>query len=209
MMLYRYLVDLIHLTKSESQVWWYHGDRQARQWVRGELPNMILVEDSVSPFRETDMVNVQWTKLMASDVRRLQKEGLKVNVFVVSRPWLYSYYWCSGVNSVTTNHAHRLSQIPSPTYHISKWKYAAAAMSANLISFFTIVVLISLLYDQGSKGSSVQPTRGEVSVMSEVHPLMAPDGLSGNEGDAVGGGTEGERALERNNFLENHNKISH
>ena len=50
--------------------------------------------------------------------RLFHKSNNVLNVWVVNSAWLYSLYWCMGVNSVTTNFVHTFSKMKAPVWHL-------------------------------------------------------------------------------------------
>jgi glycerophosphoryl diester phosphodiesterase len=62
-------------------------------------------------------------------ISNYRKAGLWVNLWTIDEPWLYSFFWLNGLDSVTTNNVHTLSRlalpmlaIPTPVY-LAVWAF--------------------------------------------------------------------------------------
>lgn len=48
--------------------------------------------------------------------RKLRRNNVTVNLWVVNQPWLFSLMWCVGASSVTTNSCHLLKEMKHPCW---------------------------------------------------------------------------------------------
>uniref|UniRef100_L7N2X2 GP-PDE domain-containing protein n=1 Tax=Xenopus tropicalis TaxID=8364 RepID=L7N2X2_XENTR len=49
-------------------------------------------------------------------LEKIRQKNISVNLYVVNEPWLFSYVWCAGATSVTSNACHLLKDIQRPQW---------------------------------------------------------------------------------------------
>ncbi|KFH04515.1 glycerophosphodiester phosphodiesterase family protein [Toxoplasma gondii MAS] len=138
-------IDLVRKTKCSRHLWWLQDKRQE---VKKEFPDVTIVTAADRHFRHdadnlTDVLNVEWVQLDAQLIKMWNERGYWVNAYVVSQPWLLSYFWCAGVDSVTTNSCSRLNAMDAPVQHIS-WN--AFLWYVAILDLICILLFIGLLY---------------------------------------------------------------
>jgi hypothetical protein len=52
-----------------------------------------------------------------------QQAGMKVNLYVVDEPWLFSQAWLAGADSLTSNNVHSLAALDHPVFSLTYLKY--------------------------------------------------------------------------------------
>ncbi|PFH37744.1 glycerophosphodiester phosphodiesterase family protein [Besnoitia besnoiti] len=169
-------IDLVRKTRSSRYLWWLQGKRLE---MKKEFPDITIVTAADRHFQHdddnlTDILNVEWVELDAQLTRTWNEKGYWVNSYVVSQPWLLSYFWCAGVGSVTTNSCHRLKAMDAPVYVLS---WSAFLWCSAIWDLFCIFLLVCLLY-LCVYGASDCP--GSLTTVAPAELIMTPDA---NEGE--------------------------
>ncbi|XP_052783647.1 glycerophosphodiester phosphodiesterase domain-containing protein 5-like [Mya arenaria] len=87
------------------------------------------------------LVNLQHSQFDSDLAREYQKHGLQLAVYIVDSEWLYSYYWCAGVDMVASNYCHTLGKMSSPIWRMSPRFYLAVWVTVDVISAALIVIM--------------------------------------------------------------------
>ncbi len=120
----------IHQAGLDSRIW-FLAKGEEKALIASSAPGMILVygADYRNPPVAQKLVelgyqilNVEYG-LPLERVLKDQQAGLKVNLYVVDEPWLFSRAWLAGVDSLTTNNVHSLVALGHPVFSLSYAKY--------------------------------------------------------------------------------------
>uniref|UniRef100_A0A803JEG5 Glycerophosphodiester phosphodiesterase domain containing 2 n=1 Tax=Xenopus tropicalis TaxID=8364 RepID=A0A803JEG5_XENTR len=90
-----------------------------------------------------EAVNMPYN-LSLEKIRSYRQKNISVNLYVVNEPWLFSYVWCAGATSVTSNACHLLKNIQrpqwvlDPQYYVIIWIVVDAISLAHVIWAFII-----------------------------------------------------------------------
>ncbi len=118
--------ERIEASTVQRQVWLILDEKQAGDF-RVNHPEITRVRGlSSDSFTSPDelvsqgyqVVNVD-KGIRNADIEAYQQAGLKVNIYVVDEPWLFSQFWLKGVNSLTSNNIHELSKLNRPIFAMS------------------------------------------------------------------------------------------
>ncbi len=126
--------DLIKNAKVEDQVWLILEPNQIQR-IYQETPGITRVagvnsgvENSAGFFVDLGYQVINTDKAISREaIHEYQTAGLKVNVYVIDEPWLFSQFWLDGVNSITSNNIHNLKDLKAPvvclslTYYVILW----------------------------------------------------------------------------------------
>ncbi|PHJ24041.1 glycerophosphodiester phosphodiesterase family protein [Cystoisospora suis] len=141
-------IDLMRKTNSSGHMWWL---QEKRKEVKEEFPDVTIVTPADRHFKGdadnlTDILNVEWVEVDARLAQEWIRQGFWVHPYVVSQPWLLSYYWCAGAGSVTTNSCHRLGPLTAPVYALSwnayLWCVGILDIACLLILFFILFMCL-------------------------------------------------------------------
>lgn len=86
-----------------------------------------------------DAVNLSYTNISVSDIRLYRQDNISVNLFVVNKPWLFSYVWCAGATSVTTNACHLLKDVKQPIWLMDPDNYLIVWIIADIVALIHII----------------------------------------------------------------------
>ena len=139
--------NMIHQAGLDSRIWFLaKGER--REMVAASAPGMVLTygadyrrppEASELTQQGYQIVNVEYG-LPVERIQKYQQAGLKVNLYVVDEPWMFSKMWLAGADSMTTDNVHTMVSLDKPLLDIPYSSYFTA------YSLFGIVTLaITLL----------------------------------------------------------------
>lgn len=99
--------------------------RDRRKWVYTHYPRMVQVtktqETDFEEFKDEHIqqINDDWSVPLET-FRKYQDANLTLNMYFVDSPLMFSYAWCLGAQSVTTDHCKLLSSLTSnPLYDVS------------------------------------------------------------------------------------------
>lgn len=84
-------------------------------------------------------------------LRLYRKNNLTTSVYLVNKAWLYSFYWCIGVDMITTDYCEVISKVDSPVWHLSPKSYLILWVVVDCLSAVAIVIMFLVqryrLYD--------------------------------------------------------------
>ena len=63
------------------------------------------------------IVNVDYG-LPVEWIQKYQQAGLKVILYVVDEPWMFSRFWLAGADSITTNNVHSMIALDRPAFSL-------------------------------------------------------------------------------------------
>uniref|UniRef100_M3YLJ7 GP-PDE domain-containing protein n=1 Tax=Mustela putorius furo TaxID=9669 RepID=M3YLJ7_MUSPF len=75
--------------------------------------------------------------------RDYKAANIKINLYLVNEPWLYSLAWCSKIHSVTTDNIHILSQLDQPYFLMTPGYYMFMWLLLDSVSAVLIVTVFS------------------------------------------------------------------
>jgi glycerophosphoryl diester phosphodiesterase len=120
----------IHQAGFDSRIWFLAKGAE-KELIASSAPGMILAFGA-------DYTNLPAAQALANEgyqilnveygfsleqVPRYQRAGIKVNLYVVDEPWLFSQAWLAGVDSLTTNNGHTLAALNHPVFGLAYAKY--------------------------------------------------------------------------------------
>ncbi|KAK3095074.1 hypothetical protein FSP39_009932 [Pinctada imbricata] len=134
--------------------------------VQQYYPSELLLRNNVS------YVNLQYSDISESNVRDYQKANISTIIYTVNTKWFYSYYWCLGVDAVSTNNCHILNAMEAPVWHLfntnlqSPRNYLILWITVDVMSFL-IVITAFIVQRIWWTGSSYNPEK--LSISSNEH----------------------------------------
>ncbi|KAG8448187.1 hypothetical protein GDO86_015324 [Hymenochirus boettgeri] len=72
-------------------------------------------------------------------IRSYRQKNITVNLYVINEPWLFSYAWCAGATSVTTNACHLLKDIQRPKWVLDPEYYLIIWLVTDILSFLHVI----------------------------------------------------------------------
>ncbi|KAM4697222.1 glycerophosphoinositol inositolphosphodiesterase GDPD2 [Rhinophrynus dorsalis] len=84
-------------------------------------------------------VNLSYNNLTVDEIRSYRQDNISVNLFVVNQPWLFSYVWCAGASSVTTNACQLLQKMQQPLWVLDPDNYLIVWIVADCISLIQVI----------------------------------------------------------------------
>uniref|UniRef100_A0A4W4G086 Glycerophosphodiester phosphodiesterase domain containing 2 n=1 Tax=Electrophorus electricus TaxID=8005 RepID=A0A4W4G086_ELEEL len=126
------------------QIWWLHEGH--RECVKKYYPGFHQVYPDQKTLRNDNgsWLNMKYSTLSAEEISDLRSRNVKVNLWVVNEPWLFSLLWCSGVSSVTTNSCHILKDMSQPDWHLTPHVYKIIWITADLVSLLLMFIFFLL-----------------------------------------------------------------
>lgn len=113
--------NMIHQAGFDSHIWFLAKGEQ-RRIVASTAPDMVLTYGAnyAEPPEAKELVE-QAYRIVNVDyglplewIHKYQQAGLKVNLYVVDEPWLFSKLWLAGADSLTTNNVHTMISLDNP-----------------------------------------------------------------------------------------------
>lgn len=49
-------------------------------------------------------------------IREYRNNNISLNIWIIDSPWIFSYFWCQGVSSVTTRRIDWLTPLQEPVW---------------------------------------------------------------------------------------------
>ncbi|KAK1804290.1 hypothetical protein P4O66_020017, partial [Electrophorus voltai] len=129
---------------SQDLIWWLHEGH--RECVKKYYPGFHQVYPDQKTLRNDNgsWLNMKYSTLSAEEISDLRSRNVKVNLWVVNEPWLFSLLWCSGVSSVTTNSCHILKDMSQPDWHLTPHVYKIIWITADLVSLLLMFIFFLL-----------------------------------------------------------------
>nr|XP_045748648.1 glycerophosphodiester phosphodiesterase domain-containing protein 4 [Mirounga angustirostris] len=173
----RHVVSVILDSKIEQHLifWLPNFDRQ---YVRNAAPGFQQVGRLFSIEHLTkeniSRINVDYKRLFHNGLRDYKAANIKINLYIVNEPWLYSLAWCCRIHSVTTDNIHILSQLNQPYFFMTPGYYMFMWLLMDSVSAVLIITIFyfhwqrkgereksqadsSLSLDQESSNLSIKP----------------------------------------------------
>lgn len=136
-------VDLVHEVgiNPRKVVWVYdkHSVNNAEDFITGA--RHLLTVDQMKE-KNIELLNAGFFQTDFKLFRKYQENNISINIYVINSPWLFSTYWCAGINTTTTNNIKDLFELDypvllvSPTIHITLWVLFDAATAITIILIF-------------------------------------------------------------------------
>ncbi|CAL9684282.1 unnamed protein product [Knipowitschia caucasica] len=129
----------------QSLVFWTPEEDRAE--VRKMAPGLIqsslvkpeshesLLRDGVSAML------VRYNQASTQEIREYSENHIRLTLFTVNDPWLYSVLWCSGVPSVSSEAPHILRNLPYPIWLMKPDEYCVLWVSVDLVSFAVVIAI--------------------------------------------------------------------
>ncbi|XP_029026767.1 glycerophosphodiester phosphodiesterase domain-containing protein 5 isoform X2 [Betta splendens] len=126
----------------QSLVMWTPDEHRAQ--VRQQAPGLIqasLEKQSPQTLQQDGIrrLLLRYNQANAREVREYSENEIRLTLYTVNEPWLYSVLWCSGVSSVSSEAPHILKKVPYPIWLMSPDEYCLMWVSADLISFAVVI----------------------------------------------------------------------
>ncbi|XP_052824133.1 glycerophosphodiester phosphodiesterase domain-containing protein 5 isoform X1 [Octopus bimaculoides] len=125
-----------------KQIWWFSKVYNSvyttnfTQTGTSYLPVEDLVKLHISNF------NARYDALSEDEILQYLESNITTNVYLVNTYWLFSLYWCLGVQSVTTDECHVLNKIEKPLWHLTPGTYLMTWVSVDIISAIIIITIL-------------------------------------------------------------------
>lgn len=139
-------LEVIHNESSilSSQVLWLPSDLRAL--VQEMDPELQQTSGSRLPLEELQSnnivkLNLHYSSMSSMLVREYAAVNISTNLYVISRPWLFSLAWCCGVQSVTTDAPQLLSTMRAPLLLMSPDEYNLMWILTDLVSLVLILLI--------------------------------------------------------------------
>ncbi|CAI9722823.1 phosphodiesterase domain-containing 5-like [Octopus vulgaris] len=137
------VIDVISKTGIPlKQIWWFTGHSKLEyttsftQTWRSYIPPEYLVKMKVFNF------NARYDTLSEDEILEYLESNITINVYIVNAHWLYSLYWCLGVQSVATDRCHILNKIEKPLWHLTPGTYLMTWVLVDIISAIIIITIL-------------------------------------------------------------------
>jgi glycerophosphoinositol inositolphosphodiesterase len=120
----------LHQAGLDSRIW-FLAKGEEKKLIASSAPGMVLAygADYANPPAAQALVeqgyqvlNVEYG-LPLERIPEDQQAGLKVNLYVVDEPWLFSQAWLAGVDSITTNNVHSMIALNQPAFGLTRTAY--------------------------------------------------------------------------------------
>ncbi|KAK3588449.1 hypothetical protein CHS0354_025105 [Potamilus streckersoni] len=115
--IHRIIEEIINSSVPHEQIYWLNRSRP-------DIPNnFTLVSAVLLPFetlKENGIqnMNVQPMDISLKQIDEYKKQNISTIIYMVDSSLIYSLYWCAGVDMVTSNMVHELSQLSAPVWHM-------------------------------------------------------------------------------------------
>ncbi|XP_066437012.1 glycerophosphoinositol inositolphosphodiesterase GDPD2 isoform X4 [Eleutherodactylus coqui] len=115
-------------------------------------------------------VNLSYTNISLSEIRWYRGDNISVNLFVVNKPWLFSYVWCAGATSVTTNACHLLKDLTQPIWLMDPDSYLIIWIVADVLA---LVHIIWAFFVQRACSRTREEEESEAVLLMMIENLVA------------------------------------
>uniref|UniRef100_A0A8C5PE19 Glycerophosphodiester phosphodiesterase domain containing 2 n=1 Tax=Leptobrachium leishanense TaxID=445787 RepID=A0A8C5PE19_9ANUR len=113
---------------------------EERELVIEKAPGFRQIYGNITVINQNmHYLNLKYTNVPLAEIRSYQSQNISVNLYVINKPWLFSYVWCAGVTSVTTNACHILKDMKHPLWVMDPNYYLVIWIVANCVSFLHII----------------------------------------------------------------------
>ncbi|XP_031716536.1 glycerophosphodiester phosphodiesterase domain-containing protein 5 isoform X3 [Anarrhichthys ocellatus] len=126
----------------QSLVMWTPDDH--RDQVRQLAPGLIQTSmEKLSPQNlqqyGISRLLLRYNQASTQEIGHFSESSIKLTLYTINEPWLYSVLWCSGVSSVSSEASHILKKVPYPIWLMRPNEYCLMWVSVDLISFAVVV----------------------------------------------------------------------
>jgi glycerophosphoinositol inositolphosphodiesterase len=165
--------DILKETEVEDRVWLILDPDQVAR-VRQETPGITRViglsAKDLMPAKEIlakgyQVVNVD-KGISTAAIKEYHQAGLKVNIYVIDEPWLFSQLWVKGVNSITSNNIHELKDLSNPVVRMSQVQFI---IFWSLLGIILGLLLFSVVRKPGRQ--QIEQPVGEAEPVSITEPI--------------------------------------
>uniref|UniRef100_H0XGB6 Glycerophosphodiester phosphodiesterase domain containing 4 n=1 Tax=Otolemur garnettii TaxID=30611 RepID=H0XGB6_OTOGA len=117
-------------------------------------------------------INVDYKDILFSHkIRDYIKANIKINLYIINEPWLFSMAWCASINSVTTDNISLLSQINHPYFFMTPRFYMLLWLLTDIISAIFIFGIFYFYWQREAK-------RGQLFEIASIHTGSGSTNLS-------------------------------
>ena len=165
--------DILKEAKVEDRVWLILVPDQIAR-VSKETPGITrligLSAKDLMPAKEIlakgyQVVNVD-KGISTAAIKEYHQAGLKVNIYVIDEPWLFSQLWVKGVNSITSNNIHELKDLSNPVVRMSQVQFI---IFWSLLGIILGLLLFSVVRKPGRQ--QIEQPVGEAEPVSITEPI--------------------------------------
>jgi glycerophosphoryl diester phosphodiesterase len=127
---YKMSLSQIHQAGLDSRIWFLAKGKE-KALIASSASEMVLAygADYRNPPAAQALVDEGYQVLNVeygyplNRIPKDQQAGMKVNLYVVDEPWLFSQAWLAGTDSLTSNNVHALAALDHPVYSLTYMKY--------------------------------------------------------------------------------------
>ncbi|XP_037312958.2 glycerophosphodiester phosphodiesterase domain-containing protein 5 isoform X1 [Pungitius pungitius] len=126
----------------QGLVMWTPDEYRAQ--VRQRAPGLIQTsakKDSPQGLQQhgVSRLLLRYNQASTQEIRNFSQSNVKLTLYTINEPWLYSVLWCSGVSSVSSEASHILRKVPYPIWLMRPDEYCLMWVSMDLISFAVVI----------------------------------------------------------------------
>ncbi|XP_053417743.1 glycerophosphodiester phosphodiesterase domain-containing protein 4 [Nycticebus coucang] len=151
----RQVVKVILASKIEQQqIFWLPSHDMA--YVKYMAPGFQHIGRTLSIENLTrenvSRINVDYKDILFSHrIRDYIEANIKINLYIINEPWLFSLAWCSSINSVTTDNISLLSQINHPYFFMTPKFYMFLWLLTDTVSAIFIFAIFYFYWQRETK----------------------------------------------------------
>lgn len=139
---------ILHTDIPEQLVWWLPDDN-TKAFVQSKAPHFVYISESKSKVKDLRRLkifklNMQSSDISDKEIRHYENNGIDVNMYAVNSPWLFSYYWCVGVESVVTDNCHKFRNLNTPLLAMNSTVFLITWVVVDVVSIIVICIMISV-----------------------------------------------------------------
>ncbi|XP_064638955.1 glycerophosphodiester phosphodiesterase domain-containing protein 5-like isoform X2 [Lineus longissimus] len=126
-----------------KNVYWIKTDNKTL--ARSTLVASTFSSPRVRHLRDNkySVINVRYDVLKESTIREYSESNIETIIYIVNTDWLYSFYWCLGVDYVTTDNVDELRKMQSPIWHIQPLTYLIMWVTVDVVSVLLVIIIWS------------------------------------------------------------------
>nr|XP_005579219.2 glycerophosphodiester phosphodiesterase domain-containing protein 4 [Macaca fascicularis] len=180
----RQVVSVILASKIEQHlIFWLpaHDRRYVRSMAPGFQHVGHLVSVKTLAKNNISIINVDYKKLFPNGLRDYKAANIRINVYTINEPWLFSLAWCSRINSVTTDNIGLLSQLNHPHFFMTPKFYMFIWLLVDIISVLFIVAIFCFHWRRETikeklfeTSSTLTDTQSRSENEEDLHIAMKP-----------------------------------
>ncbi|XP_029301565.1 LOW QUALITY PROTEIN: glycerophosphodiester phosphodiesterase domain-containing protein 5 [Cottoperca gobio] len=138
--------DTLHAVQEsgipQSLVMWTPDEHRAQ--VRQLAPGLIQTSVEKRSLQNLHQYGIsrlllRYNQASTREIGNFSQSNIKITLYTINEPWLYSVLWCSGVSSVSSEASHILKKVPYPIWLMRPDEYCLMWVSVDLISFAVVI----------------------------------------------------------------------